>query len=421
MFNINKIIITLSLVAVANVSFAQNVTSTPYSQFGLGHIQRNSSVINLGMGGISNGIRMDNAINSQNPASYSAIQYTTFEVGAFGNFLKLENSTGSAFRNNAALSYLKLAFPITKKIGASFGLIPVSGMGYESKIQTTFLDTPVTQIFKGEGGINQFYIGGAYKINENISVGINASYMFGTIDRSKSNEFPDSLGFLNIKQTNSTYIGSLFLNYGIQYTKSLADDRYLVVGLNGNPGSNLSSTKNTISTRYYFVNSSERILDTIQKTIDQDGKVFFPMINSLGFSYGKKNHWMVGSDVTLGNWSSLKIFDVNQNLKNTFDLSLGGAITPDYMAVGNYFKSIEYRFGFNYNKSYINIVGEDINQMSVSFGFGMPLPKTKSRINLALELGQRGTINSGLIKENYIGVHAGFNFCDRWFIQSKYD
>lgn len=421
MFNLNKLVITLSFVSVTGFAVAQNVSSTPYSQFGLGQIQKNSSIISLGMGGVSNGLRMDNAINTQNPASYSAIQYTTFEVGAFGNFLKLENNTGSAFRNNAALSYLKLAFPITKKLGASFGLIPVSGMGYESSIKSTFIDTPVTQIFKGEGGVNQFYIGAGYSINSNWSLGLNASYIFGTLDRSKSNEFPDSTGFLNVRQTNSTNIGSLFINYGIQYQKDLSNDKYITIGLNGNPASNLSATRNTVSTRYYYVNSTERTIDTIQNTIDQSGKVYFPMINSLGFIYGKKNHWMIGSDVTLGNWSDLKLFNVSQNLNNTFDLSLGGSYIPDYNAVGNYLKSVEYRFGFNYNKSYVNIAGQDINQMSATIGFGMPLPKTKSRINLAVEFGKRGTLNSGLIKESYIGVHAGFNFCDKWFIQSKYD
>ena len=59
--------------------------------------------------------------------------------------------------------------------------------------------------------------------------------------------------------------------------------------------------------------------------------------------------------------------------------------------------------------------------MSLSLGFGLPLPKSASRINLALEIGQRGTTNSGLIKEQFMGVHAGFNFCDKWFIQRKYD
>ncbi len=421
MFNRNKLVLLLLFVTLGSYSNAQNVTSTPYSQFGLGQLQKNNSVISLGLGGIANGLRLDNAINTQNPASYSALQWTTFEVGAFGSFLKLENSTGSAFRNNAALSYLKIAFPISPKWGASFGLVPVSGMGYESNISTTFLDTPVTQIFKGEGGLNQFYLGTAYNVTKNLSIGVNASYLFGTLDRTKANEFPDSTGFLNIKQTNSTYIGSLFFNYGIQYKLNLLNDKYLVIGLNGNPSTNLSSTRNTISTRYYYQNELERTIDTTQNTVDQKGTVVYPMINSLGFSYGKTNHWMFGSDVTLGNWSTLSIFDTKQNLSNTFDFNLGGSITPDYMAVGNYFKNIEYRFGFNYNKSYVNIAGEDINQMSLSLGFGLPLPKTASRINLAFEIGQRGTTNSGLIKEQFMGVHAGFNFCDKWFIQRKYD
>ena len=95
-----------------------------------------------------------------------------------------------------------------------------------------------------------------------------------------------------------------------------------MIGLNGNPSTNLSSTRNTISTRYYYQNELERTIDTTQNTVDQKGTVVYPMINSLGFSYGKTNHWMFGSDVTLGNWSTLSIFDTKQNLSNTFDFNL---------------------------------------------------------------------------------------------------
>lgn len=421
MFNIKNTLSTLILAISISTSFSQDVTSTPYSQFGLGYLQKNNSVINLGMGGISNGIRFDNAINTQNPASYSALQWTTFEVGAFGSFSEFKSNTSSAFRNNAALSYLKIGFPISKKWGASFGLIPVSGMGYESKVSTTILDTPATQIYRGSGGLNQFYIGNAYNITENLSIGLNASYIFGTLEKTKANEFPDTLNFLNIKQTNSIYIGSIFLNYGIQYKKKLTNDRYLVIGLNGNPPSSLNATRNTTSIRYFYQNNVERTIDTTQNTQDQKGKVLYPMINSLGFTLNKANKWMIGADVSIGSWSNFEIFDVNQNLQNTTDISIGGSYTPDYMAVGNYFKNIEYRLGFNYNKSYINILQENINQMNLSIGFGLPLPKTSSRINLALEMGKRGTLNKGLIEESYMGVHAGFNFCDKWFIQRKYD
>jgi hypothetical protein len=421
MFNLKRILSTLFITSLIIQAYAQDVTSTPYSQFGIGQLQKNSSIITLGMGGIANGIRFDNAINTKNPASYSAIQYTTFEVGAFGLFTELKSNSGSAFRNNAALSYLKIGFPVTKKWGASFGLIPVSGMGYQSEINTELLDTPVTQIYQGSGGLNQFYIGNAYNITENLSIGINASYIFGTLQRTKANEFPDSLGFLNIRQSNSLYIGSLFFNYGIQYKKILNNEKVLIIGLNGNPGSSLNASRNTLATRYFYQSNIERFVDTTQNTLDEKGKVFFPMINSLGFSYAKPNKWMVGADVTFGQWSKLKIFESNQNLQNTTEISLGGSYTPNYMAVGNYFKTIEYRLGFNYSKSYVNILNENINQMNLSLGFALPLPKTASRINLALEIGKRGTLNNGLIEEKYMGVHAGFNFCDKWFIQRKYD
>lgn len=421
MFNLRNILNTILLLTIVASVKAQDVTSTPYSQFGLGFLQKNNSVINLGMGGISNGVRFENAINTQNPASYTALQWTTFEVGAFATFSEFKSNTSSAFRNNAALSYLKIGFPVTKKWGASFGLIPVSGMGYESRVSTTILDTPATQVYKGSGGINQFFVGNAYQITENLSIGINASYIFGTLEKTKASEFPDSLRFLNIKQTNAIYIGSLFLNYGIQYKRKLTEDKYLVIGLNGNPATSLNAERNTTSIRYFYQNNIEQLVDTTQNTLNQQGKVFYPMINSLGFTLNKQNEWMIGADISLGNWSKFKVFDVNQNLQNTMDISVGGAITPNYMAVGNYFKTIEYRFGFNYNQSYINILQENINQMNVSVGFGLPLPKTASRINLAFEFGKRGTLSKGLIEERYMGVHAGFNFCDKWFIQRKYD
>ncbi len=421
MFKINRILVIFTLFIIAKPTFAQNVTSTPYSQFGLGHIQKNNSVVTLGMGGVSNGLRIDNTINNQNPASYTALQWTTFEVGTFSQFIKLKNNTGEAFRNNSGLSYIKVAFPIAKKWGASFGLIPVSGMGYESTVQSTFLDTPVTNIFNGEGGLNQFYIGTGYSINKRLSVGLNASYLFGTLNRSKANEFVDSLGFLNTRQTNSTTIGSIFLNYGIQYKLELNDKRYLTIGLNGNTTSKLSATRSTVATRYFYQSGTERLVDTTQNTSDENGTIVFPMINSLGFAYGETNKWMLAADITLGQWSQLKVFEVNQNLKNTFDLNIGGSYIPNGNAVGNYFKNIEYRFGFNYNKSYINILSQDINQMSLACGFGLPLPKTASKVNLGFEFGQRGTTKLGLIKENYMGIYAGFNFCDKWFIQRKYD
>ena len=46
----------------------------------------------------------------------------------------------------------------------------------------------------------------------------------------------------------------------------------------------------------------------------------------------------------------------------------------------------------------------DINEFGISFGVGLPVGKELSTFNLGFEIGKRGTIDSGLVKENY------FNF-----------
>lgn len=413
-------IAALSILALEASS--QNTSNTPYSQFGLGQVLNNSSAINIGMGGLKNGLRYDNAINISNPASLSALRYTTYEAGVFSNFTKFNSNTASAQRLNAGMSYIKVAFPVSNKLGLSFGLVPLSGIGYESRVQTTLSDTPVTNVYKGDGGLNQFYIATSYEIIKGLSLGVNANYLFGSINRSKANEFPDSLNFYNIRQTNSTYIGSILMNFGLQYTRNLNKDRYVTFGLTGNTNTSLNATRSTLSKRYVLSPTGfEATVDTVENTEDKKGKILFPMLTSFGASYGKNNQFMIAADISMGQWSNLELYGVKQNLKNTMDVSLGGFYIPKYNAVGNYFKLIEYRLGVNYANSYVSINGEDINQYSVNWGFGLPLPRSASRINLAFEYGMRGTKNAGLIQEEFFNVHLGLNFCDKWFLKRKYD
>lgn len=413
-------IVALSLLALEAQS--QNTSNTPYSQFGLGQVLNNSSAINTSMGGIKNGVRFENAINLANPASLSALRFTTYEVSAFSSFTKFSSNTASAQKMNAALSYIKIAFPVSKKMGMSFGLVPLSGVGYESRVASRTADTPVTNVYQGDGGLNQFYIAGGYEIAKGLSVGVNANYLFGSINRSKSSEFPDSLNFYNIRQTNSTYVGSLLFNFGLQYTRNFENDRFVTLGMSGNFNTQLNAIRNTLSKRYVVSSTGyEATVDTVENTADSKGKILFPMLSSFGMSYGKLNHYMIAADVSFGQWSNLEIYNIKQNLNNTFDLSLGGYIIPKYNAVGNYFKLIEYRLGVNYGQSYVNINNENINQYSVNWGVGLPLPRSASRINLGFEYGIRGTKTAGLIQEEFFNFHLGLNFCDKWFLKRKYD
>lgn len=42
-------------------------------------------------------------------------------------------------------------------------------------------------------------------------------------------------------------------------------------------------------------------------------------------------------------------------------------------------------------------------------------------VNLGVELGQRGSLNNGLVRERYTRVVLGLTLNDRWFVKRKYD
>lgn len=102
-------------------------------------------------------------------------------------------------------------------------------------------------------------------------------------------------------------------------------------------------------------------------------------------------------------------------------ISLGGEYTPSLSTVSNYLQRITYRGGFRYSNSFLELRGQQINEFGISFGFGLPLPRTRSTINLAAEIGTRGTKSENLIKENYVRFTLGLSIFERWFIIRKYD
>jgi len=147
-------------------------------------------------------------------------------------------------------------------------------------------------------------------------------------------------------------------------------------------------------------------------------------MHNFGISIQRDNKWMIGADYRMGQWSKLSMDGVNQGLQDSWGFSAGGQITPDASAVSGYFKHVDYRVGFQYDKTYIQLNNQDVKQMAVTFGVGLPLALSRSsfyKLNFTTEVGKRGSLTNGLIQENYINFHLGFTLNDTWFRRYKFD
>jgi len=425
-----RILACLTLLFTVSGALAQSNTSSPYSQYGLGELRGEHLPQLRSLGGISTGIRGLGSyfnINSSNPASYSGIRLMTIDIGVYGNLSTQERDNVKQNTSDFSLGYLSFAVPVTAKSALSFGLLPYSDLGYRYSSPSTINNIEVNNVYSGEGGLSKAYFGYGIQLGKKFSIGANAGYLFGKLDNSQEVQFPVNTGALNSKIENSRVINGFAFDYGIQYFTNIGDDYGLVIGYAGNAGQSIHSKETEVAIRT-FGNASateENIaLDTINLIQGSLMDVTMPIEHKLGFSLSKRNKWLVGADFHYGQWSDFKEGNLASNLEDSYGVAIGGNITPDYTS-NKYLNLIDYRFGFRYDKTNMKINNQNINDMAVTVGLGLPLASNRQttfyKINFSAELGQRGSLENSLVKEKYVTFRLGFTLNDRWFQRYQYD
>jgi hypothetical protein len=415
---------------------AQSTVNSPYSKFGVGNITGSYLPQNKGFGNLAYGISSYGGyqnINISNPASYSKIRLTTFDVGARSVVQKLSKNNESENSFNGSLNHLIIAIPTSKTSAFSFGILPYSNLGYQFN-NTAKVDTiNFNHAYSGEGGLTKGYLGYGIGIGKNFNVGLNMSYIFGSLKETRAADFSttnSNANFLNSKTEDNNAVGGLYFDLGAQYVGYFDKNKKITVGYTGGANTQLNTKFSQLITRNYIsVDPQTQVIteiraDTIAVRNEVAGKLTLPSNHNFGISIEKLNNWLIGADIRMANWSNFRNNGVNQNLNNTFGLSVGAQITPNINAVTQYVKLMDYRVGFNYDKTYTQINGTDIDVKSLNFGLGFPLVSSRSafyKINFATEIGTRGTIKNNLVKENFVNFTLGFTINDRWFQKYKYD
>ncbi|MEI7724682.1 MAG: hypothetical protein WCK09_06230 [Bacteroidota bacterium] len=404
--------------------FSQIQIVSPYSRFGIGDLSGNNNAWNMSMGKLGIGVRSPSHVNYTNPASYTAFDSLSFvfEGGLSGEFVSLKSDYQNVSRNYASLGSLLFGMPVNRWWKTSIGLVPFSDVGYSVANYEEYPNSgTVVRLYTGSGGISRLYWGNAFRIGKSFSIGANISYLFGSMDREARVLFPDSSYSMNFKEVYYVTMSDLYYSFGAQYRAKLKNDLFLNLGAVFSPSLSMAS-KTDIFAATFQINSSgvESPRDTLVNTEGYKGRIVIPMSIGGGFSFDKTDKWIFGVDYKWQNWEKFRAFDLTDSLVNSWQVNVGGEITPNIDNYNNYLARIHYRLGFTYGKTYLHLRGQDLNEYAITFGLGLPLRGMKTMLNLGAQYGVRGTTSDQLIRESYFKIVVGFSIYERWFVKRKY-
>ncbi len=459
----------LLLVLVFGIQFVKAQEHTPYSRYGLGFVYDNNTAQSAQMGGLGAAFRSGETVNYLNPASYSALQLTTFDGGFSGNFGKLKTNKIKEKQNSFSLNYLSLFFPVNKYWTTGLAMLPFSAKDYLiSQYQSFDTSNAVKFEYEGSGTLYNMSWGNGFKY-KGFSVGFNLGYLFGKVNNNtfaypmdKSGVF-DNTAYTTWTFTN-TKVSSFIWNAGGQYSldikskKDTSKTYNIVFGLSGSAPIKFGKGTYTDKGIYTFRSgyqtyrtpdaglndfieeyikprtSTASILDTLSENFNQRSDIRIPATLQFGIVASRGIKWRAGFDFKFQPWSKYKGYEDNaaSRLSNSWRIGFGGEFLPNDKNFSKFFTRIKYRAGFNYTRTNVTINNQSINEFGMNFGLGIPLIITTSSeegmlqkvyvyaFNVGLEAGIRGTTKSNLVQENFVRLRFGITLNDRWFVKRKY-
>lgn len=432
MYRWNKVLIIIFSALVFNMfgykAGAQNIDAlgsySPYSIFGVGKMSYAGSAYNQAMGGIGIGMRDNGYINYINPAAITARDTLSFMLD-FGinqqNLYNNDNVTKSAY-NVFNMQNVAFTFPIYKSSAFIVGIAPFSDIGY--KFQNTE-ERPefVSEIGDikyqkfGTGSIYQLFFGGAVMLFDRISIGAEAIYYFGYINKHNDILF-NSSSLYNTISTGWDYKVHCFSGkFGLQYIQPIKkNNSQLVIGGTYRLGNNLRG-----DVAKYAFSSADTVLYA------NTGNASFDIADEfgVGVSYRVNEKWAVGVDYVQQNWRNSSFPDnsmwTNFTAENARYYRAGFEITPNMYDIRYYMKRVTYRAGAYFEESYVKVNGHQVNSFGITFGASFPIYRWHNAVSVAVDIGQRGTLRHNLIRERYINFIVNINLHDIWFVKYRYE
>jgi len=393
--------------AFASGFHAQN--SSPYSYFGIGGFNNVDDARNIALGNTGIALDAPDYINSKNAASMTAIstRNVIFNVGGILKYNTISSNLGSDKRFNSNFTNFSAALRISKRAFVGISMQPTTSSDYKISstipIEGTTGVYPVT--YEGSGGLSNWGISLAYKINDNWSFGGKVKNNFGKIIRKELITTTSDVEISReIRYTGFSY------NLGTQYKKDFSDNLQLTLGGIVNFGSKL------VSKREVSYTENQDYTNTLtSKLSSKDSSL--PLEMGVGIGILAKERYRMTFDFAQNNWDKVKNTETSEQYYRQNTYGLGFEILPGKKRTEKLSEAFTYRFGLNYDTGYYTINKAKIDKLEATVGLGIPLNKVN--LNVGYGYGIHGLQKNVSIKENYHMLNISMNILDTWF-RKKY-
>lgn len=444
----SKLLSLLVLLLTATLSEAQNGINSPFSQYGIGfsNMPYNIPVISA-TGGIAYTKSANNMINPFNPASYASVRTESFvfDMGLSFDMSTLRDTKQSLYDADGNLSYLNIAFPITKWWKTALGVMPMTDVNYMTINESTINPGgTVKTIYEGVGGVSQFFWGHGFNIlgsdnstKPQLRAGFNLNLLYGSDTSAVTFDFlaNDTTYFIDSRRQKNSVIRGLTLDFGLLYDHPLSDDYGFTLGLNIKPGRKMNLRENALV--YTFVSNAglEYMRDTIFPT---DGNSEFestlqqPFTTGIGLSFQRNNQWLIALDATFAPWSGFKYESGIKNPifgKSALQYDNNQRYALGFQLLGNpnatsYFRRITFSAGGHFESGRLSLQlvdGRDfrLNEWGVGLGASLPMRKGRSVLNISASYSSFGSTD--ILRRDLFSVGISVGSCESWFVKRKFN
>ncbi|HVZ56325.1 MAG TPA: hypothetical protein VG870_06665 [Chitinophagaceae bacterium] len=390
--------------------------SSPYSILGIGDLEDNMYNRTSGMANTGIAYRNSQYLINNNPASYAVLANQLFiaELGGRGRLINYSGSDINSTNNKTkdfAIRRLSLGMRLTKWWGSSAGLMPFSTANYNfygtKYIQGTQMSTPAT--YEGSGGVNQVYWANGFKITKNLSVGINSSLLWGSLQQKETLTSTDLATSLATQK--NIYLINTYFNYGAQYFARLNKKWDLGLGVT-------YAAPRDLKAQYTATITSGTGTQISNNIIKND---FFQLPANFGggLTLTRNKSLTIAADYKYANWSSTHYQGMDYQLVNSNRISAGVESSKKVTYYNTSVEKIYWQMGAYYSNSYLQVYGRQLQDRGVTVGLGVNSKRSTLGYHIGLNYGILGSRANGLIRENYFAINLSFSYREIWETRGK--